>query len=65
MVDEIVNVQYLIINNFSKANLNNVDFSNADLTGAQFRGATVSSLDLSGADLYCVEHEICLGLSQP
>ena len=65
MVDEIVNVQYLIINNFTNANLNNVDFSNADLTGAQFRGATVSSLDLSGADLYCVEHEICLGLSQP
>jgi len=65
VVDQTVLVNYLIINNFSDSNLNNVDFSNSNLTAVIFAGATVSSLNLSNTNMDCVSHEICLGLPIP
>ena len=60
IMGEIVNVEYLVVNSFADANLNNVDFSNSDLTYASFAGATVSSIDLSDTKLDCVGHDMCL-----
>ena len=63
--DEIVYVNYIVINNFADANLHDVNFSNSDLTGVSFAGSTVSELYLDNANLRCMNQDFCLGLFAP
>ena len=44
-------VGYMIINNFSYANLENTNFKNSDLKVVNFQSANLTNADLSGADL--------------
>ena len=44
-------VGYIVINNFSYANLENANFKNSDLKVVNFQSANLTNADLSGADL--------------
>ena len=44
-------VGYMVINNFSYANLENTNFKNSDLKVVNFQSANLTNADLSGADL--------------
>ena len=44
-------VGYIVINNFSYANLENTNFKNSDLKVVNFYSANLTNADLSGADL--------------
>ena len=44
-------VGYMVINNFSYANLENTNFKNSDLKVVNFYSANLTNADLSGADL--------------
>ena len=44
-------IEYIVINNFSSANLENANFKNSDLKVVNFQSANLTNADLSGADL--------------
>jgi len=59
--DEMVYVNFLVINSFVGANLSTVNFSNSNLTAVEFVGSTVSGLNLLNADLSCINQDFCSG----
>ena len=64
IVDGVLKIYYVNSVQFQDANLTNADFSNADLTYALFfntnlNEADFSNANLTGANLKCINHEIC------
>ena len=58
-IDGVLKIFYVSNVQFESANLTNADFSNADLTYALFVNTNLTGANLSGADLKCINHEIC------
>ena len=59
IIDGVLKIFYVSNVQFESANLTNADFSNADLTYALFVNTNLPGANLSGADLKCINHEIC------
>ena len=59
IIDGVLKIFYVSNVQFESANLTNADFSNADLTYALFVNTNLTGANLSGADLKCINHEIC------
>ena len=59
--NEIVLVNYLVVNTFAESKLSNVNFSNSDLTGVSFYGTEIADVDFLGADMRCTFHDTCQG----